>query len=493
MNELSYIASKTAFVKYDQCPKSFFLYKNYPYLRDPVSKEKQFTFNRGHEVGFLAQQLFPGGKDVLLDAKNAQEAAQLTTVLINNTTTIYEATFIHNGVLVMVDLLHFDGVSWKAYEVKSSLKISEVYVKDACLQYYVLKNVLPKFEDLFIVTLNGDYCLDNEVNVQQLFKKRSVKADGEKNIEFFEYRIAEMKLLLEKNVTPSVNIGKQCFSPYVCDFMGTCWKNVVKEKSVFNIGKIDKDSLFNWFYSGVDTVDKIQINEEIKPHIKIQAESIISDKEFILKTEIKNLISKINSNCCFLDMEIWSPAIPKFKGHKPFEQLPFLFSICHKSSGEIKFYHHLIPEGTNDLRAFIIALIYSTEKFQNIVVYDKNLELQVLAKIENLLPEFSKDINIIRNKIVDLSEPVQNFHYYHPCFKGNFSLKAVSDLLDETADYNKLDVQTGIVAMYKYESLLNEPNPILKEDVKQQLIDYCNLDTLTCLKFYEYLKSCIRD
>lgn len=494
MSQELYKISKSGFLKYDQCPKAFFLYKKFPYLRDPISKEKQLTFNRGHEVGHLAQQLFPGGVDASVDAKGANEVALKTQQLLqNNITTIYEATFVFNSVLIMVDILHFDGTKWNAYEVKSSLKISEVYVKDACLQYYVLKNALPLFSDLFLVTLNGDYVRGDDLELNKLFKKRNISSDAEKNLDFFTHKVSEINLMLEKNVTPEIAIGKHCFSPYACDFTGTCWKNISNEKSVFKIGKSDRDTLFNWYKSGQDTVDKIELTNEIKPHIRIQIECIKENKEYFNSLEIKKLLKNIGINSCFMDMEVWSPAVPKYKGHKPFEQLPFLFSVCHRKNGELNYYHHLISEGSNDIKAFAVALIYALEKFDNVVVYDKNLELQVIAKIESMYPEFSKDFEKIRRKIIDLSDLVQNFFYYNPKFNGNFSLKAVADILDETADYNKLEIQSGITAMYKYEALLNEPNPIIKETHKQQLIDYCNLDTLTCLKFYEYLLEKVRE
>jgi len=59
-----HLLSKTSFLKSVQCTKAFFLYKNHYQLKDPLPKEKQAVFNRGHQVGFLAQSLFPGGVDV---------------------------------------------------------------------------------------------------------------------------------------------------------------------------------------------------------------------------------------------------------------------------------------------------------------------------------------------------------------------------------------------------------------------------------------------
>lgn len=486
--------SKTAFLKYDQCAKAFYFYKKHPYLRDPLSKEKQFTFNRGHAVGQLAQQLFPGGVDVSLTKKNSKEAYELTQQLLKeNIKTIYEATFIFNGVLIMVDILHHDGENWFAYEVKSSLKVSEAYIKDACLQYYVLKNSLPGFDDLFLVTLNSNYVLEDEINLKQLFKKRSIKTNAEENLEFFSKTIADMNLVLERNSIPDIPIGKQCFSPYECDFLRTCWKNLENPKSVFRIGKSDREQLFNLYFSGAQTVDKIDLNSNLKPHIKIQAKSIDTNEPYFEKEEIRKFLGKIKGRCCFLDMEIWSPAIPKYKGTSPFEQIPFLFSVCYSDNDRPVFRNYLKPIETDSRNEFLLALLEATKDFDSVLVFDKNLEQQILGKLENLYPAFKNEIEILRNKLIDLSEPIQKFHFYHPKFRGNFSLKAISEIFNVESDYSRLEIASGIVAMHKYEGILSEENPILIEQVKQQLIDYCNIDTLTCLKFLDYLKINIKD
>ena len=487
--------SKTAFLKYDQCPKAFFFYKKHPYLRDPVSKEKQFTFNRGHSVGNLAQQLFQGGVDVSKQSKNSRAAYELTQQLLKEgtTKTIYEATFIFNDILVMVDILHFDGINWTAYEVKSSLKVSEAYVKDACLQYYVLKNSLVNFDDLFLVTLNGNYVLENEINLKQLFKKRSMKIQAEENISFFSEVIDRMNLVLERNAIPDIPIGKQCFSPYECDYLGTCWKNTKDPKSVFRIGKSDREQLFALYFSGAETVDKIDLEAELKHHIKIQAESIQKNTPYIERGQIKLFAEKIKGRYCFLDMEIWSPAIPKYNGTSPFEQIPFLFSVCFEKGGEICYENYLKPIESDSREKFLSALLTAVKDFDSVLVFDKNLELQTLGKLENLFPDCKSEIAVLRDKMIDLAIPVQNFHFYHPKFAGNFSLKAVSEIFNEQSDYATLEISSGIVAMQKYEGLLAEVNETESLLIKQQLIDYCNIDTLTCLKFFEYLKNEIKE
>jgi hypothetical protein len=490
LSESNYKISKTSFLKFEQCRKAFFLYKNFNHLKDPLSKDKQLTFKRGHDVGFAAQQLFPGGIDVSVETKNLQAAAVFTKELIEKKqNVIYEATFIFNHVLVMVDILVLDEKGYSAYEVKSSLKISETYIKDACLQYYVLKNVLGELNDFFLVNLNGEYVLGEKPDHKQLFKKRSVKADAEKNLDYFSHQIDKMVLCLDQNIIPDISIGKQCFSPYTCDFFGTCWKNTNQPDSIFNIGKSDREQLFNWYSRGIDVVEKITDTEEVKPFIQLQIEAMKSKTEHLDQSAVKQFFDSVKGSFCFLDMEIWSAAIPRYKGTKPFEQVPFLFSICFDKDGKAEYINYFKPVEEDGREEFLKHLLEASKAFDSVIVYDKNLEVQILNQLKNLFPKYSDEVKTLLNKLKDISTLIHNFHYYHPNFKGNFSLKAISELLFGESQYHDQRISTGLVAMNAYESLSIETNPIINETTKQQLIDYCNLDTYTGLKFFEFLKG----
>ena len=281
MSPVLHTISKTSFLKYEQCQKAFFLYKNHPYLRDKLSVDKRLTFKRGHDVGYFAQELFAGGIDISKETKNSAQGIELTKKLIaSKEPVIYEATFSYNGVLIMADILCLIEGKYFAYEVKSSLKVSEIYLKDACLQYYVLKNSLPEFEDLFLVTLNPDYILEEKIDPKKLFRKRSIKIKAEENIPYFEFHLKEAQAVLEKNVIPNLPIGKQCFKPYQCDYFGTCWKDTIDENSVFNMPMIDKGKLFEWYHSGIKTIQQIS-DDLIEKDIPLKIKNAIVNKAAI--------------------------------------------------------------------------------------------------------------------------------------------------------------------------------------------------------------------
>ena len=153
------------------------------------------------------------------------------------------------------------------------------------------------------------------------------------------------------------SIGKHCFSPYPCDFLGTCWQNVKHENSVFNIGKTDRDKLFEWYNSGISITNNIKNLYEQKPHVQIQINSINTKEEYIDKEAINDFINKIEPPFGFLDMEIWGPAIPKYAGTKPFEQIPFLFSLCYGGKNVSEFINYLKPIEEDGREEFLKELL----------------------------------------------------------------------------------------------------------------------------------------
>ena len=480
----SYSISKTAFIKFEQCQKAFFLYKNHPYLRDKLTVDTQLNFKRGNDVGFFAQQLFPNGIDVSQKTKNALDAEQLTQQLIEQKTPIiYEATFIFNGVLVMVDILCLENDVYKAYEVKSSIKVSEVYLKDACLQYYVLKNCLQNLDDFFLVTLNENYVLSGEINPKQLFKKRSIKKQAEQNIQFFNDKINQAHLLLEENKIPNIAIGKHCFKPYLCDYYGTCWKNNNLENSIFNFPRIGKEKLFEWFDSGITEVNELS-NAQLESEINIQIKTAFTKNVAVINIEnITAFLNTILQPFTTMDMEIWSAAIPQLQQTKPYEQIPFL--TCFFNGNE---HTYFITEHLSDDRYnFALNLIEHSKNYKSILVYDKTMEVLAINKLADLFPDLKNDLQLIAAKIVDVYPIIGNFDYYHPEFKNNFSLKTVTEVLFPNINYSV--IQSGLQAMAYFQNYKNSLDLIEKETLKQNLISYCQTDTLATFELVNFLKA----
>jgi hypothetical protein len=163
--------SKSTFLRGLQCEKSLYLYKHHYNLKDLTSSSLQVVFDQGTNIGLLSQKLFPNGVDASPENHfKVIESVGKTLGFINEgNTVIYEATFLFDEVLAALDILVKDEEGWKAYEVKSSTKISETYVRDAAIQYYTISNSGIDLKDISIVHINNQYFIDGELDVHQLF------------------------------------------------------------------------------------------------------------------------------------------------------------------------------------------------------------------------------------------------------------------------------------------------------------------------------------
>lgn len=478
-----HLLSKTSFLKFEQCPKAFFFYKNLPWLKDKISPDKEFVFKRGHQVGIFAQQLFPGGIDVSLQCENTAGALQLTAQLIHQKEkVIYEATFLLNGVLIMVDILCLTPHGYEAYEVKSSLRVSDVYLRDVCLQYYVLKQALPQFQDLFLVTLNPEFEKKGEVNPRQLFRKRSVKEKAELNWNYFEDRVQRAHQVLDENRIPNVPVGPHCFRPYQCDYFSVCWKEELSNDSIFHLPFTNKETQFEWHQAGHKRIN--QVPDEI-----LRKESLQRIKQAFERyepvynlEEIRNFVRKVKAPVAAMDMEVWSPAIPVLEYTRPFEQIPFLAGFTDGSKQDFYFTLHF----QDDRRAFAESLLTMAAPYETILVYDRNLELQVISSLQVLFPDLSAALELLRNKIVDVFDVFMKLHYYHPGFRNAFSLKVTSTVLLGIS-YN--NIGSGLEAMSVYEELRKMSNPLYQEMEKQKLTDYCITDCRATLELFLFLEK----
>lgn len=187
-----------------------------------------------------------------------------------------------------------------------------------------------------------------------------------------------------------------------------------------------------------------------------------------------------------MDMEMWGPAIPQINGTKPFEQLPYL--VCFFDN--ISHSNIFIDYTGDERRQFAEQLIENTTKYSSILVYDGTMEKMVINNLIKLFPELKPELDNLKLKFVDVFDIFLDFSYYHPAFKTNFSLKTVSNVLLEDIHYSK--ITSGLEAMAYFDAHRLEINLVEKEISKQELIDYCQTDTLATYQLVEFLQNAIK-
>lgn len=485
MSATKHSISKSSFLKFEQCPKAFFLYRHFPYLRDKLSTDKQITFKRGHEIGHLAQNLFPGGTDISKITRNTGEGIEETARRIaEGEKHLYEACFLFEGTLVIVDLLVRTETGFEAYEVKSSLRVSETYIKDACLQYYVVKNCLPQLTDFFLVTLNPDYRLKSELEVKKLFRKRSIRAQAEEHTSYFKFQLAQALLLLDPEAMPACGTGPHCFKPYQCDFFNHCWQHEKSAESIFEFPMVNKNLVWDWYNQGITKISDLREEHLEKAALQKVRLALQTNTPVIDQNALQTFLAGIELPFTVMDMEVFSPAVPCLEETGPFFQIPFLASFSSGTSTHSIFIESVSVE---DLRLFSESVIAYAAGFASVLVYDKNLEGLILQSLALRFPDLKTELLLLKSKLVDVAEVFKKLHYYHPDFKGSFSLKMVISVV--APDFNYSGIASGLAAMDEYAGFLKEENAIHREVTRDRLQQYCESDAQATFLLLQFLKS----
>lgn len=489
--------SKSQYVRGLQCIKSLWLKKYNTSVLTVADESVQAVFETGSIVGRYACELFPGGEEIPFHGTTFQEKIELTQQHIKNSVSdIYEATFEYDGILVMVDILHRTDEGWEIYEVKSSTKVSDVYIDDASVQYYVVNGAGLDVKKVSIIHLNSQYVRDSgeELDVEQLFTKQDVTSKILEKQDEIPSRLRKFKTFLDdKTNEPNIDIGAHCTKPYPCDAYEYCWKTQknIPDYSVFNIFNMGKKPI-ELYKQGIVNVKDIPEEYLTTEKQKLVVDAYNHNLQLVDKDSIQYFLDSLTYPIYHFDFETYQQAIPELKGTRPYQQIPFQYSLhIEHQDGNLDHIEFLGDENCDPREELIKSMIYNIPQGATVMVFNESFEKTRIKELAIDFPQYAKELLNIRDGIVDLATPFSQKHYYHPDLKGKYSIKVVlPHLVPEMAEaYKKLElVQNGGDAMNTF--------PRLKEMSKEQcdlyrnaLLKYCELDTYAMVRVLDKLRA----
>jgi hypothetical protein len=416
--------SKSTFIKGVQCFKALYLYKNRIFLRDKLSEEQKAKFDRGHAVGILAQQLFPGGTDVSPSSpsqyKKSLEATQ--KAISEGIKVIYEAAFRYKNTLIFLDMLVRDSEGWKAYEVKSSRSISETYLQDAALQYNVLCGTGLNITDFSIIHLNGSYIFDGKLQLNELFNTVSVY----EKIQSMQSWVEEMREkafhAIEGKNSPRIDIGKHCNTPYPCEFRGHCHKHLPRV-SVLSLSLIPEENRYNWYYKGVFHLsDLVPDNDFTDARIRqlnsLKNNAVYQDYEYLQKME-----TQIQAPV-FIAFFSVQAAVPFIPASSPFQSIPLQWSYTFAGTT-----HHETADFNQPVASFYHRLL-SLATNHSIIVYDDTEIIEYLDYMKAHTPGLFNEPAGIIQKLVSIRKLIEQGFWCHPSLIPPASIETIASSLN---------------------------------------------------------------
>ena len=213
---------------------------------------------------------------------------------------------------------------------------------------------------------------------------------------------------------------------------------------------------------------------------------------------VRGFLDTLSYPLYFLDFETMNDPVPQYDGSRPYQQIPFQYSLHIKESETSPYIHKefLAPsDGSDPRHALAEQLCHDIPMDVCILAYNKQFECGRIKDLADSFPNLAYHLMNIRDNMKDLLDPFQKGYYYVPAMGGSFSIKSVLPALfpnDPELDYHKLDqqVQNGNDAMFIFPKI-KDMNPQDAQAAREALLRYCELDTWAMVKVLEKLKKVV--
>jgi hypothetical protein len=487
------LLSKSKYLVGLQCPKALWINYKDKALLPEVDASTEALFDQGHQVGLLAQKLFPSGIDVG-HLSGFDEPVRATRIALSAKKPLFEAAFIYDRCFSRADILEPVGDGdWDIIEVKSATEVKEVNISDLAFQRYVYEGNGLSIRNCYILYINNRYFRSGIVDPSGLFSKIDVTQAVTELMPAVEPKVSEMLQVIDSDFCPQIKISPHCNSPYECSLKPICWK-FLPQPNVFNLrrpGKKPWELLDQTIFRLEEIPTDFTLNE-------VQSRQIASHRSgmpHIDAAAIRTFLQRLSYPFYFLDFETIGPAIPLYDRSRPYVQIPFQFSLHRvEFEGALPTHFEFLADGTGDPRPDVLLRLKNLLGHSgSIIGYNVDFEVACLKGCAEAFPEYQNWFDSLLPRFVDLYDVFEDLSYYHPSQNGGASLKAVLPALTG-AGYDDLDITSGDSAQREFIRIaFGDVTPSERLKIRAALQAYCFRDTRGLVDILEALKKLIAE
>lgn len=465
--------TKTDFIAYLDAPRHLWAIKHNKLSEKELNIFIQHLFDQGYEVEEYAEKYI---KEVLIPEYG-----------IDTSDIQLQPTHIDGNFQARTDVLikNPETNNWDMYEVKSTNEVKKQHKYDATFQYLVFKEKYP-IGSINILHLNKEYIRKVDINLSELFQVTDITEEVESLVT--DVLTLRDEAIRTVQADDSNDIDK-CIKPKECPCISICHHNL-PEYSIYDINYFSRSvsKVRQLISEGIESVYDVPKDFPLSEMQRFQVDVAQNGEVVIDTAKIKQDLDGITYPLYFIDYESYNPAIPMYDGYKPFDQMPFQWSlhIQKMPDGKLEHYEFIETEQVDPIPSFLAELQKHIGSQSSLVVWNKTFEGTQNKRMGEIHPEFNEFCEDMNNRMYDLMDIFKNQWYADPKLKGSFSIKNVLPLLVPELSYDGMEIGEGATAMMSWYEMVYG-NTIDTDETRSNLLKYCELDTLAMVRIYDSL------
>lgn len=459
-------------------------------------KNTQAMFAAGFLFETYAEKEFPEALRLGFDTYDEyKDLAVVTKAAVENpdgARTIIQAKFETSDIACISDVVHFDGKLVDIYEIKSSTSVKPEHILDLAFQAEVLRRNGYVVRNVTVLFVNNNYVRNGEIDHSELVAREDVTEKVFEIEALTNTQIDDALTVMRSEECPDISPSKAKLGS-LSSWM-VIYRNLVDvpEYSIYDLAAPGTARLAKLEELGIKTIVDIPESSPLTPKQELQVLATKKNTPIINQDAIRAYMSELTFPLYFLDYETYSGVIPYFDGQKPYQQIPFQYSlhVLDSPDAELRHIEYLHEESTDPIVALSDSLRANIGDTGSVITWNMSFEKSCNTRIGELFPEYAEFYSQVNDRVIDLAVPFANDMYVDKRFAGRYSIKYILPVLVPELSYKALRIQEGGSAQRLWmDAVLDGNNEDGKQQILDDLVDYCELDTLAMVEIYRKLVS----
>jgi len=443
--------SKTDYTTYLKHPAWLWLRKHDKQKLPPIDPALQAIFDTGHEFEQYAETQFPDGITIGFDSYNQYRTlpARTTAALESGAKTIFQGRFEAERLTFICDVIQVVGQDEvDLFEIKSSTSAKPEHIVDLAFQMVVLEKCGFKVRNIAVIHVDNQYVRNGKVDPAGITATTDVTESVKTKRDFTLEKIDEALKVMALNECPDKSLLLADSSHFKEWLEIYKYIEEPKDNSIYDLCRLDADTLDKLQSRDIKMIKDIPADLSLKSKQRLQVDALQQGHPSVDKKEIQDFLDSFTFPLYFLDYETMSSLVPYFDGLRPYQQLPFQYSlhILDAPDAEVRHVEYLHRSNSNPAQPLTEALMSHIGDTGTVVTWNMSFEKTCNTLLGELVPEHADFYTDLNDRIVDLMTPFSKSWYVDSGFKGSASIKKVLPVLVPELSHKILEISDGSTA-----------------------------------------------
>ncbi len=487
--------SKSDYMMYLKQPAWLWLKKHDKTKLPEPDANLQGMFDEGNLFESIVEQRFVGLRR--LGFESYQEYLSLpkrtAEAIAQGERLISQGRFEHEQLTCICDVVAVVGEhQLELIEIKGSTKVKPEHLDDLAFQAVVLEGAGFEVLKCSVVYCNNQYVRHGEIEADKIAIEKDVTEHVLNKREATRREIDKALKVMASSTMPDPSPARARgggFREWLEIYLSL--NQPEGDHHIYQICRPNAQLLAELESRGINAIADIPDDLELHPAQARQVQVTKLGQPVVHQAKIEKFLNGFEYPLYFLDYETLASVIPPFDGLRPYQQLPFQYSlhILEAPGADLQHREYLHEESDNPAPALLAQLSGDIGPRGSVVVWSASFEKGCNELMAQLWPEHAEFLEQLNARVVDLMDPFMRGWYADCNFYGSASIKKVLPVLAPELSYKELGIQEGASAQRRWMQTVLGGASDGKSQLMSELREYCALDTLAMVKIYQYLQS----